>query len=388
MNSPTKKSEQQSSDAQTAKDADKGERIAKRMARAGLCSRREAEAWITAGRVKLNGKVLETPAVTVGPQDRVEVDGKPLPDAEPVRLWRYHKPAGLVTTNKDPEGRETIFDRLPRALPRVITVGRLDLNSEGLLLLTNDGETARRLELPTTGWLRKYRARVHGTVNPDVLKKLADGHEVSGIKYGPIDAALERQVGANAWVTVGLREGKNREVRKVLESIGLTVNRLIRISYGPFQLGNLGKGGVEELSAKVIAEQLGIGRAAGDAPKKEGRPTGHAKAKPKNRPPHKAKKAARKQLDDATDKPAQGKGHQGKKHQGKPGPAKSAPGKSVPGKSVPGKSVPGKPAGGKPSSGRSNGKPHNQRQAPNNKGNKGPRRGPNQGAGPKGKNRA
>ncbi|MEO0393190.1 MAG: pseudouridine synthase [Pseudomonadota bacterium] len=273
----------------TDDNAPKAERIAKRMARAGLCYRREAEAWIEAGRVRVNGKLLKTPAHTVTDRDCIDVDGKPLPQAEQPRVWRYHKPTGIVTTNHDPQGRPTIFDNLPKSLPRVITVGRLDLNSEGLLLLTNDGEIARKLELPSTGWQRKYRARVHGTVDQAKLSKLADGHEVSGIKYGPIQAVLERaQTGANAWVQVSLREGKNREVRKVLESIGLTVNRLIRISYGPFLLGNLPEGGVEELAPHVLADQLGIG----ERRSKEG----HAVAKPRQKPKRKPKsppKAAR-----------------------------------------------------------------------------------------------
>ncbi|MEM1401410.1 MAG: pseudouridine synthase, partial [Pseudomonadota bacterium] len=220
------------------------QRIAKIIARAGLASRREAEAWITAGRVSVNGQTLESPAHTVTATDTILVDGNPLPDAAPPRLWRYHKPAGLITTRSDPQGRETVFDKLPPGLPRVLTVGRLDLNSEGLLLLTNDGAVSRHLEMPSTGWSRRYRVRVFGTVDEKALAGLAQGCKVSGIQYGPIEARLERQIRGNAWLQVMLREGKNREVRKVLESLGLTVNRLIRVAYGPFQLGNLAKGAV------------------------------------------------------------------------------------------------------------------------------------------------
>ena len=225
---------------------------------------------IAAGRVVLNGAVLTTPAVTVGPRDVVLVDGKPLPEAEPTRLWRYHKPVGLLTADRDPEGRPTVRDALPADLPRVVTVGRLDLNSEGLLLLTNDGALARHLELPATGWLRRYRARVHGPVDQAVLDRLSDGTTVDGVRYGPIQATLDRTVGANSWVTIGLREGRNREVRKVLDSVGLTVSRLIRVSYGPFQLGDLPRGGVEEVKGKVLRDQVPAqvirrapGRAAG-----------------------------------------------------------------------------------------------------------------------------
>lgn len=236
--------------------APRGDRVAKVMARAGVCSRRDAEAMIAAGRVALNGKLLTTPAVTIGPGDVVTVDGKPLPAPEPTRLWRYHKPTGVLTADRDPEGRPTLRDSLPAGLPRVMTVGRLDLNSEGLLLLTNDGALARHLELPSTGWLRRYRARVHGAVDQTLLDRVKDGVTIDGVRYGPLQATLERTVGTNSWITVALREGKNREVRTVLDSLGLSVSRLIRISYGPFQLGDLAPGAVEEVKGKVLREQV------------------------------------------------------------------------------------------------------------------------------------
>lgn len=234
-----------------------GDRIAKVMARAGLCSRREAERWILEGRVCVNGKSLETPAYDVGSRDRIEVDGQPLPAREPVRLWRYHKPKGVVTTHRDPQARKTVFETLPEDLPRVISVGRLDFNTEGLLLLTNDGDLARYLELPSTGWLRRYRVRAHGRVTEDQLAALGDGLTVEGVRYGPIEAALDTTQGANQWLTLGLREGKNREVRKVLGALGLEVNRLIRISYGPFQLLDLKPRQVEIVRRKALADQLG-----------------------------------------------------------------------------------------------------------------------------------
>ena len=234
-----------------------GERIAKVMARAGLCSRRDAERWIAEGRVIVDGVVLTSPAVTVTGDSDVQVDGVPLPQPERVRLWRYHKTAGLVTTHRDEKGRPTVFDAMPKQLPRLISVGRLDLNAEGLLLLTNDGALARRLELPATGWLRRYRVRVHGTVAPERLQALGTGIRINGVQYGPIRAELERVQGSNAWLSVALREGKNREVKRVLEHLGLPVARLIRVSYGPFQLGNLAPGAVDEVTKKVLAEQLG-----------------------------------------------------------------------------------------------------------------------------------
>ena len=234
----------------------KGERIAKRLARAGLCSRRDAERWIAAGRVSVDGRVLESPAFNVLPHHRVEVDGHPLPGKEPTALWRYHKPSGLVTTNRDPQGRETIFDRLPPELPRVMTVGRLDLTTEGLLLLTNDGDLARFLELPSTGWTRRYRVRVNGWPDEAALARLADGIAVDGMRYGPVQARLDRQQGANAWLTMTIREGKYREIRKVCEHLGLTVNRLIRTAYGPFQLGKLETSAVEKVPARVLREQV------------------------------------------------------------------------------------------------------------------------------------
>ena len=214
-----------------------GERVAKVIARAGLCSRRDAERLIAAGRVAVDGQTLTSPAVTVGPENRVSVDGTPLPEAAPARLWRYHKPAGLLTTQRDPQGRPTVFDRLPPGLPRLMPVGRLDLSSEGLLLLTNDGALKRRLELPATGWSRRYRVRVYGRVEEAALAGLAAGVTVAGVTYGPIDARLDSRRGANAWLTLTLKEGKNREIRRVCEHLGLTVNRLIRVAYGPFQLG-------------------------------------------------------------------------------------------------------------------------------------------------------
>ncbi|MEK0082137.1 pseudouridine synthase [Benzoatithermus flavus] len=241
----------------TGTDPDAGERIAKLIARAGLCSRREAEAWIAERRVAVDGMVLTSPAVRVRPGQRVTVDGKLLPAAEPTRLFRYHKPKGVVTAARDPEGRTTIYDTLPEGLPRLMPVGRLDINSEGLLLLTNDGALKRRLELPATGWLRRYRVRAFGEVDERRLKALADGVTIEGVAYGPIQARLDRMQGGNAWLTVALREGKNREVRRVLEHIGLKVNRLIRVAYGPFQLGSLPKRAVEEVSPKVLRDQLG-----------------------------------------------------------------------------------------------------------------------------------
>lgn len=235
-----------------------GDRIAKVIARSGRASRREAERLIEEGRVTVNGKQITSPALNVTTTDAITVDGRPLAAAEPARLWLYHKPSGLVTTTNDEQGRETIFDALPKELPRVMSVGRLDLNSEGLLLLTNDGELKRKLELPSTGWLRKYRVRVKGRVSEELLEPLRKGLTHEGIKYQPMTVTLDRQQGANAWLTVGLREGKNREIRRTMEAIGLSVNRLIRVSYGPFQLNQLKAGDVEEIRRKVLRDQLGL----------------------------------------------------------------------------------------------------------------------------------
>ena len=237
--------------------APEGERIAKAIARAGIASRRDAEALIEAGRVTLNGQVLTSPAINVTDSDRITVDGEPLPARERTRLWILHKPRGVVTTARDPEGRQTVFDGLPDDLPRVVAIGRLDINTEGLLLLTNDGGLAKVIAHPDTGWLRRYRVRAFGEVNQADLDKLKKGVTVDGMEYGPVEASLDRAQGDNVWLTLGLREGKNREVKRILEHLGLSVNRLIRLSFGPFQLGDLEVGLVEEIRTKVLKEQLG-----------------------------------------------------------------------------------------------------------------------------------
>jgi 23S rRNA pseudouridine2605 synthase len=247
----------QRSAAEAVRPKKTSERIAKVLARAGLASRREAEQLVVQGRISVNGRVINSPALDVTTNDVISVDGKPLPRRERTRLFLYHKPRGLMTTHADPEGRPTVFDNLPEGLPRLISVGRLDFNTEGLLLLTNDGGLARVLELPETGWLRRYRVRAHGEVAQAQLDQLKDGVEVEGVKYGPIDATLERDQGANVWLVFAIREGKNREVRNVLAHLGLEVNRLIRISFGPFQLGELAEGAVEEVKTRVLREQLG-----------------------------------------------------------------------------------------------------------------------------------
>jgi len=238
-------------------DDKQGERIAKVMARAGLASRREAEAWIAAGRVTVNGAVITSPALNVTPSDRIVVDGVPLRARERTRLFRYHKPRGLVTTHSDPQGRPTIFRALPEDLPRLVSVGRLDINTEGLLLLTNDGGLARVLELPATGWFRRYRVRALGRVTQEALDRLRMGLTVAGVHYGPIEATLDRERGANVWLSVGIREGKNREVRKAMETLGLKVNRLIRVGFGPFELGDLEDGQVKEVATEDLRAALG-----------------------------------------------------------------------------------------------------------------------------------
>ena len=239
----------------TAEEA-QGERIAKRLSRAGVCSRRKAEELIAQGRVKVDGKVIDTPAIRVLPEAVILVDGKSIQKPEPTRVWMLHKPRGVVTTNDDPEGRKTVFDILPKDMPRTITIGRLDLNSEGLLLLTNDGELSRHMELPATGWTRRYRVRVHGTPGTETLRQLKKGMTVDGVHYGSVDAKVERE-GTNCWLNVALTEGKKREIRILFEHVGHTVSRLIRVSYGPFQLGNLEAGDVREVPRRVLRTQLG-----------------------------------------------------------------------------------------------------------------------------------
>ena len=235
-----------------------GERIAKRLSRAGVCSRREAERWVAAGRISINGKKISEPGTLVTEESDIRVDGKPIATPQATRLWRYHKPSSLICSNGDPRGRPTIFERLPAHLPRVMTIGRLDFDSEGLLLLTNDGGIARRLELPDTGWIRRYRVRMFGAPTDKDIAKLANGITVDGVKYGSIEAKIDSAKGSNAWVTVSLSEGKNREVRRVFEHLGCPINRLIRTAYGPFQLGKLERGGVDEVPRRVLKDQLGL----------------------------------------------------------------------------------------------------------------------------------
>ena len=234
------------------------ERIAKKLSRAGVCSRRQAEKFIFEGRIKVNGLTISTPAIKVSIDDTILFDNKKIPEPSITRIWRFHKPRGCLVTHKDPEGRTTIFDILPKSLPRLMSVGRLDYDSEGLILLTNNGETSRNLELPSTGWLRKYKVRVHGFVDNKKLDKLKNGIKLDSFRTGPIDANLEIQKGTNAWVSIGLREGKNREVRRIMDYLGYQVNRLIRISYGPFQLGSLQKGETAEINKDVVSNQLGL----------------------------------------------------------------------------------------------------------------------------------
>ena len=263
--------------------APKPERIAKRLARAGLASRRDAEKIIAAGRVSVNGKKFDSPALNVSDADTILVDNAPLPEADRARLWLYHKPAGLVTTARDEKGRETVFDALPTHLPRVMSVGRLELTSEGVLLLTNDGGLKRKLELPATGWLRKYRVRMKGTPKDEDFAPLRDGIEIEGERFQKMQVSLARQQGANAWITVGLREGKSREIRRALAEIGFEVNRLIRTSYGPFRLGQLKAGEVEESKPRVLADQLGLSEAT----------EGHAEAREKKRLKRRPRKPGR-----------------------------------------------------------------------------------------------
>jgi 23S rRNA pseudouridine2605 synthase len=244
-----------------------GERIAKVIARAGICSRRDAEKMIAEGRVAVGGKTIASPALNVESEALITIDGKVIPSASPTKLWRYHKPQGLVTSHRDPEGRPTVFARLPPGLPRVVSVGRLDINSEGLLLLTNDGELARKLELPAQGWVRRYRVRLFGAVTQAELDRLKHGIAVDGLRYGPVTAELERTKGSNAWATVSLKEGKNREVKKLMEHLGFKVARLIRVSFGPFHLGHLPEGHVDEIPGKVWREQLGMPKGAKKPPR-------------------------------------------------------------------------------------------------------------------------
>lgn len=263
-------------------DRPAGDRIAKVLSRAGIASRRDAEKMITAGRVSVNGQILTSPALNVTGRDVIEVDGKRIAEKEPERIWLYHKPVGRVTTHRDEQDRPTIFDDMPEDMPKhVLTVGRLDLNSEGLLLLTNDGEVKRRLELPSTGWVRKYRVRVNGRPTEDTFTPLRRGITVDGERFAPMTISLDRQQGANAWITVSLSEGKNREIRRAMAAVELTVNRLIRVSYGPFQLGDLKPGEVDELRRRVVRDQLGLdGAVPPDARKKPQRRRKPSGAKP------------------------------------------------------------------------------------------------------------
>lgn len=318
-----------------------GDRIAKYLARAGIASRRDAEKLILEGRVKVNGVVLDSPAFKVTSKDIVLFDNKPVAHREPPRVWRYHKPEGLVTSHKDEEDRQTVFQNLPKDLPRVISVGRLDITSEGLLLLTNDGSISRALELPKTGFIRRYRARAYGSVNQDILDTLKSGIDIDGIPTGPIEATLDKVQGGNVWITVTIKEGKNREVRRALDEVGLTVNRLIRTSYGPFQLGKLAKGQVEEVSNESLREMIGHLVDIPKAAPKEEKPGFKGTAKPKRGTFASAKRfqkpgAAAAERHDGTAKPSGKPQSKGPKRDAKSAPPKGAmPKVSAPKDSMP-----------------------------------------------------
>lgn len=312
-----------------------GDRIAKVIARAGICSRREAEKLIADGRVTVNDKVISSPALNVTGRDKIAVDGKDLPAREPARLWRYYKEPGLVTTARDPEGRPTVFDKLPGTMPRVVSVGRLDVNTEGLLLLTNDGELARLLELPSTGWTRRYRVRAFGSITQPDLDRLKDGITVEGVRYGSIEATLDKVQGSNVWLTLGLKEGKNREVKRVLGALGLRVNRLIRLSFGPFQIGDLQPGEVKQVPNRVLMDQLGAHAAqfeqpAGAPPVRPIQHRGHGGAKPSGPKPGNDKpagKAPRPHRAGAPDKKGGANRHAGYENKGgeRKDPARKGP---------------------------------------------------------------
>ncbi|AJE46220.1 pseudouridine synthase [Celeribacter indicus] len=356
-----------SSEAPKTPGTPPGERIAKVLSRAGIASRRDAEAMIAEGRVTVNGRTVASPALNVMPKDRIFVDGKEVGEPEPPRLWLYHKPAGLVTTAKDEKGRETVFDKLPADLPRVMTVGRLDLSSEGLLLLTNDGEIKRRLELPDTGWLRKYRVRVKGTASEAMLEPLRHGVVIDGEEFQPMEVVFDRQQGANAWLTVGLREGKNREIRRAMEHIGLTVNRLIRISYGPFRLGTLAPGAVEEVRGRVLRDQLGLEREEDGKPRRDVMRKGKGGPRTETpgrdprpgKPGPKPRSAGFKAQGDRPDRPARGDRPAGtgpRAEGGKPGPFKRREDSGKPG-GFRRRDGAGKPEGAKTREGDSSGAP-------------------------------
>jgi 23S rRNA pseudouridine2605 synthase len=316
----------------TPAPAPEGDRIAKVLSRAGIASRREAERMIAAGEVAVNGKVIDSPALNVSSKDRITVNGQPLAPPEPPRLWLYYKPEGLVTSAADEKGRDTVFDHLPDDMPRVMSVGRLDLNSEGLLLLTNDGELKRRLELPSTGWLRKYRVRVKGNPTDPDLEPLRKGITIEGERFQPMEVKLDRHQGANAWLTVGLREGKNREIRRAMAAIGLTVNRLIRVSYGPFRLNELQPGEVEEVRPRVLRDQLGLTGTAADG--SEDRTPSRPAAKPRGPSPARTPASATPRTK-ATGTPPRGAtlidGPATRRSGGKPGPRPAASAGKAPG---------------------------------------------------------